>query len=63
MDASAALWNPTTFGNALDGDETIDTNKHEQRRSLLFHIAALVDVNECQLEFIDPTPLSRDALF
>ena len=61
MDASAALWRPQSIADADDGDETVDISLQKQRRTLLFHIAAVVDVNECQLECIDPSPLSRDA--
>ena len=43
-----------------DGDDP-DPSYHEPRRVLLYHISTMLDINEFQLEFIDPHPLSRDA--
>ena len=43
-----------------DADDP-DPSYHEPRRVLLYHIYAMLDINVCELEFIYPYPLSRDA--
>ena len=56
----AASWKPSKRPNGIYG-EILHPSLHEPRRVLLYHVAAALDVNECQFEYIDPTPLSRDA--
>lgn len=62
VSSSAAMWRPASSNDCDDDDGgDIDPTYHKPRRVLLYHIAAMLDVNECQLEFIDPHPLSRAA--
>lgn len=56
---TAAMWRPKERVSD-DGDDP-DPSYHEPRRVLLYHISTMLDINEFQLEFIDPHPLSRDA--
>lgn len=46
-DATAINWAPSN-----EEASQPDREMHEPRRVLLFHIAALLDVNECSLEFL-----------
>ena len=61
IDATAALWRPDDTACENGEDEDIDESMQKPRRTLLFHIAAMLDINECQFDFIDVSPLSRDA--
>lgn len=56
VDEASALWHPSEFSDVNEPAPQI----RESRRTLLFHIAAILDINECQLEAIEPYPLPMD---
>lgn len=60
VDEISAEWRPDPSERTSDGDERIDADLQKPRRALLFHIAAVLDINECEMEFIDAKPLSRE---
>lgn len=54
------MWRPEDASYSKNEDEqTLSASVHESRRVLLFHISAVLDLNEFHLEFIDPIRLSR----
>lgn len=56
VDEEAAHWRPNT-----DQESEPDKDLHEARRVLLFHVAAIMDVNECCLDFLDCSENDRKA--
>ena len=59
----SALWTPV--GNHVftwnpSAHETLAVQERAMRRVLLFHIAAIVDVNECELEFLGLSSSERE---
>lgn len=61
VSSKAALWRPYGRNDDTDingdggseGEERPDRRMHEPRRVLLLHVAAILDVNECSLDFLD----------
>lgn len=61
IDEETALWRPDNSVIENDEDQEIEEAMHQPRRTLLFHISAIMDINECQLEFIEDSPLSKES--
>lgn len=60
MSSSAAQWRP----NGHDGESDEPSRQyHGPRRTLLFHIASMMDVNECALDFIDVESTEKTKYF
>ena len=55
---TAAMWRPNE--PVSDDSDDPDPSYSEPRRVLLYHISAMLEINEYQLEFIDPHLLPRD---
>ncbi|KAI0561249.1 hypothetical protein FGB62_89g118 [Gracilaria domingensis] len=61
--ATASIdWDPSNEDQDLHLSGGIATLA-EGRRVLLFHLAALLDINECELEFVGSTQYERDVYF
>lgn len=59
VDETSALWKPTETHSEAE-KARIDASRQEPRRMLLFHIFAMLDINESQMEFFVNHPLCRD---
>ena len=56
VEASVISWSP-------EDDEEPPTSVKAPRRILLFHLAAVLDVNECELEFLRLNKMDRESYF
>lgn len=56
---AAAIQSPTL--EATDEDKKLDQTEHAPRRVLLYHISAMLNVNMCQLLYINLCLLSQEA--
>lgn len=56
VDNAAIFWKP-------ENGEHPDSSMREPRRVLLFHIAAILDINECELECLSIPSCEKDAYF
>lgn len=53
------LWRPDKSVRENIEDEEIEEAMQHLRRSRLFHISTLLDIDECKMEFIHDSPLIR----
>lgn len=64
IDPALMMWNSSGcqigFGGA---NNVLEPMASAARRTLLFYLVALVDVNECELDFLDWTPFERQSYF
>lgn len=55
IDEQSVIWNRHLEETDEDTNERPSKETSLSRRTLLFHIAALIDINECHLDFLDAT--------
>ena len=66
VDDEAVRWCPADTNENVElgsGQESPDKDMHEPRRTLLFHVAAMLDVNECSLDFLDMDDEKKEKYF
>lgn len=63
-DESAAIWRPGSYiDRKNDGENEIDPSLRGARRVLLFHIAAILDANDCFLEAIEENEMEYPSYY
>ena len=62
VNEAAARWRPNEDNTDNESDRPMQ-HFHQPRRTLLFHISAVFDVNECELDFLDMGKEEREDYF